>query len=802
MATTKKKPSGERYYAQAFNVYSAYPTTSKIVSIDSVSTTDGKTESVNLVRIFDAKGSYLTGGTLLTFFASNAGAGGANEQSATRTSGSFQNYSQTSKSEEGGGISFNSYASEAVANGGGATGSDAGRSFTRFGSIDNTQSGSFDGTQSNSYSYETEDSDGNTGGATHIGGTTVTSSFSSSSTVITNGTNVSYGRSYYSQSGITQTNNDTTNNNNTASGESPLPTSSSTSFTITPAKISVRTKAITTARGMNHFSTESFGVTSTYSILNANLLGITSSSFPFSSQRSVYDTTETALQTVQAYELESKEITEAMGDTFKVSSIYGASYIVGGSTLDNQVVTGASLVSTFGESKSQNTNLQSYSTEYYRGDSGDETISYFYRYAPSLSESKIIGSSNEETQITLTTSNNGETLDFGRNRNEVEYFTTQTYRNNFLSTTFTNGYPGITSTFSEEDVKSFQFSGYTSATSLKDSFYVGSEGISTLPILDIISKLTTFVTTFARRSTNTAFGQSVTYGASFGFVVPTSPNYNRLTTKTPIFNFVTFDKGKQGGVQYETSTNISGAVRSTRAITIADQVVTTSTMESPAATIDISVNTAISNSYTLSGGFPLGLRLSLNRYLTFFPVDGYGSIYSTVGENTFETWTSKQDQTSHFLLSYDGDSSSFVEFTTTGKYSTSSQRDGSTHRTTQSFASLLRGKVKIQKGAAYAGGKKTRSKVENRSPIYGGQLFTDEEGVLVQDANNPPASFYAFDGNASSLIQQDGSDVNLNKWNNTISLPANSLIFAPTSSYVKAQTANFAGAIVYSPVQR
>ena len=167
--------------------------------------------------------------------------------------------------------------------------------------------------------------------------------------------------------------------------------------------------------------------------------------------------------------------------------------------------------------------------------------------------------------------------------------------------------------------------------------------------------------------------------------------------------------------------------------------------------------------------------------MTFLPIDGYGSIFSTVGNSS--------DQSS-FLLKYEGDGSSLVRFTSTGKYSTS-QTGGSdgtrTDRTTQSFSSVLKGIAKIQQGQQYPNGQET---VINRLAVgygfpraVGGQVFTETEGTVVYRGMNP-ASFFMFGGSnsISSSLNNPGADDNFR----TQTIPANSVLFAELSTYVRA----------------
>ena len=245
---------------------------------------------------------------------------------------------------------------------------------------------------------------------------------------------------------------------------------------------------------------------------------------------------------------------------------------------------------------------------------------------------------------------------------------------------------------------------------------------------------------------------------------------------------ITYDKGPQGGVQYEKSIDVSGAVRSTRSMTIADEVITSTTYTSPAATINITGNTAESNSYTYSAGLALGLELKLNRYLSYFPHERYGDIVSSI-------------DSMQYSYSDEGIGSSIIRFTSTGKYSTTKDGTAGSSLNAQSFSSELFGIVKPGLGAVYEEGQRTALKAsyfeaifESAKDILGGQKFTDKTGIYEYGSQSPLYSFYAFGPNDSSLITQAIGDIITGSDTlRTISLPAQSVIFSPVSSFLIAE---------------
>ena len=214
-------------------------------------------------------------------------------------------------------------------------------------------------------------------------------------------------------------------------------------------------------------------------------------------------------------------------------------------------------------------------------------------------------------------------------------------------------------------------------------------------------------------------------------------------------------------------------------MTIADEVITSTTYTSPAATINITGNTAESNSYTYSAGLALGLELKLNRYLTYFPNERYGDIVSSI-------------DSMQYSYSDEGIGSSIIRFTSTGIYSTTKTGTAESSLNTQSFSSELFGIVKPGLGEVYAEGQRTSLKASFfetvfQPPIYilGGQKFTDETGIYEYSTGSPPYSFHAFGSSDSSLITQDIGDIITGTDTvRTISLPAQSVIFNPASSFL------------------
>ena len=451
--------------------------------------------------------------------------------------------------------------------------------------------------------------------------------------------------------------------------------------------------------------------------------------------------------------------------------------------MQNGIVTGASGVSVAYISMTQPTDFNSFSSEFYKGPPGNVTItigkllsSYVADWTTSLT--------TEDTRIVLSTISTDLTADFGLSANSIKVFTTQTFYSTYQRTTTRSTGNFGTTTSVKNNSTTVPFHGYTSTTTEFSTYYLDSStaGYQSITYCSSYLTMTDFAHLVGFSSTSSALNNSKTVKFT-SFLSKNLPRSVSWTgghiTAGSTRSFVTFNKGRQGGIQYESASDISDAVRSFYPVTVADQKLTTSTMTSPAATIDLSVNSAQSNSY-LSGLLPLGLNISLNRYMPFLPMGGYRSIFSTVGGS---------DSPSNYVLDYEEDGSSIVFLTSTGEYLTSGASGSivsETSRTVQTFSSVLNGLAKVQQGQAYDNGKKTIAQVEAFDFIHGGQKFTDREGLVIYSTQSPPISFYLFGPSSSSLVTQESTDIVVYNRERTSSLPAHSVIFAPTATFLLA----------------
>ncbi len=229
-----------------------------------------------------------------------------------------------------------------------------------------------------------------------------------------------------------------------------------------------------------------------------------------------------------------------------------------------------------------------------------------------------------------------------------------------------------------------------------------------------------------------------------------------------------------GGYQYKYESIVSKAARKYRDISIGDQVIkTTQITNSNAASIPLTVNSAVSNTYISSFNFPLfsySNPLRLNPYFTFIPEGSYGNIYTSVtnGSASFEYLENDQ---SHIIYQY------------SKTYTTEVSANDSRVAAISTDMSVMDGLVKVNIGANYGDGAKTAfSKqggmgyLQGHQQCFGGKTFTNEKGFSF--ANGNPINSYVFDSDDGSTLMASSSGSISTAGNATVSLPAEDLIFA------------------------
>jgi len=788
MAFTHISPRDRRHYPIAYSTASAprtFGTFSRREESVLTSNSSATTES-GVTRIFTLsdEGSFLStdASTSRNFLTSNAS--GTLQSSSTADSNLSSNHAGREGAKTGSELRLQSYKYSASSRSTSSTKSALASTKELFESSSYNSRTSSGETFYTSNSYTTRGSD-ETGGTYEVAESfyegitrSILSIFFSSRARA--GTQISYTSSRSYESGYTRT------NNNGGSTLSPYSTSDSGSDVSDNFYVEqIRTSAGTTTVSRYLYQTETVETDISYSILSTDLLH-TVSSF-YSIRTTKFKTTDEPLYTevtLDSFLQEDETLTEFISSSYRISTIHGGgAFIVGGDVLGNEIVTGASASSVAYILRTQPTEFNSFSSEFYQGASGNVTLT-IGEILSSFDAEWTTTSTTEDTRIVSSTVSTDLTADFGISTNEIKVLTSETFSSTYQETTTrSNGNYGTTTRVYTNST-TVPFYGYTSTITEFSTRYLDSstEGFKSITYYSSYLTMTDFAQLVRFSSSTTNSTKTVKLTSFIKRNLPLSVGWTGGYRTSILYrSFITFDKGLQGGIQYESASDISDAVRSFYPVTVADQEMTTSTMTSPAVTMNLTVNSAKSNSY-LSGLLPLGLDISLNRYMSFFPIDGYRSIFSTVGDS---------DMQSNYVLDYEEDGSSLIFLTSTGEYLTSAgATSGSeTSKTVKTFSSVLNGLAKIQQGQVYDNGKKTIAKIlsfaSNRS-IFGGQKFTDREGFIIYPSKSPPLSLYVFGPDSSSLLTQESTDIAFYNSERTSSLPANSVVFAPTTTFAYA----------------
>ena len=803
MAFTHYTPTAQRNYGVEYSYSTGIPTQTLIYSRDySVTDTNGATRSETFadtqVDSYDASGSYES----RFFTRSSSGLNGINNPeynfgatySSTESYYEFDNYLSSSNTGSGKNGSTSSYASQATGSnavyaGGGAFGQTASSVFTELAQFNSTYrvyTTSLSASRSSSESYTIRTGTLPDTGVSNVNNNGAYSSYSYLESGMT--VSQSEGETQVVSTSISSSSGYTTTNNRTNIPDQSDGTVTDSSYTQEGRGATYRiATALSTYTFNNGYpSTVTTSKSLSYSSFSSNLIETESSSYSVkTTTRDFTSPNYTFVRSSERYTTESELATERVGKTYGLSTIHGGgAFISGGDTLDNGVITGATYGSIFSAPLvSQPTEFNTVTKHYYQGDSQTATLTRWRAsYESDDVVNTLIPTYSEISILTTTSSELTETVDFGRLTSSAKVFTNTTANDFYYEEGSSTGESYYSTTSSFGGRKSTVFSGYTTTTFNRSRSYVGIDGFSTFTWLSNVFSDTTYETHFNVGDQNTGFKSRVTWKETVG----TSQRKAQSATATGFITsinisnkIITLDKGRQGGVQYEKSSDVSGAVRSTRSMTIADEVITSTTYTSPAATINITGNSAESNSYTYSAGLALGLELKLNRYLTYFPHERYGDIVSSI-------------DSMQYSYSDEGIGSSIIRFTSTGIYSTTKTGTAESSLNTQSFSSELFGIVKPGLGEVYAEGQRTSLKASFfeavfQSPTYilGGQKFTDETGIFEYGTGSPPYSFHAFGSSDSSLITQDIGDIITGTDTvRTISLPAQSVIFNPASSFL------------------
>lgn len=523
-----------------------------------------------------------------------------------------------------------------------------------------------------------------------------------------------------------------------------------------------------------------------------------------------YDNTTTVSSIInvtytdQGYETESILVTEFRPQVYDISTIYGAAWIGGGSTLPNLAVTGASEISTIGGSESQITTFNSFSFEYYKNTGSPQITTYRVGSVGQINVVTTATTDKQDTRIIDGVEFTPSVLDFGINfyegTDEFPVYTNQstTYNSRYTDTTTSDREVLSILPVERENVFSTVFEGFVENTADESKTFIGSDGFSSFLIIGKTSSYKNYTTYFGLSGTNTSASSSRTLKISRGTAI-TSNNLTNAATLQPRLTVLTYDKGNQGGIQYDYESDISDAARMTAPISITDALPTTTTSQQSDTrlTNTFGVNTDNTKSYTLTNALPLTF-LRLNRYYKYIPTNSFnnGNINGIV--TGFKTITDESSSTIYESTLgsveniYVENGRSIIRFSSSGSYLTTSLYPPTrTDQTTKSFSTLLTGAVENSRGNSFAQGQQTAVKYtqffNDEINMCGGQIFTDREGVLIFSSNLPPLTFKIFnresaDDETVTLSSTDG----VIGFENTISLPANGALFINTAPIVTA----------------
>jgi hypothetical protein len=358
-------------------------------------------------------------------------------------------------------------------------------------------------------------------------------------------------------------------------------------------------------------------------------------------------------------------------------------------------------------------------------------------------------------------------VDFDTVRSQANVFDTFTYSERFSApaTTDASGYTTEESTDEIAGVTTFQCDSIvSSSTGSFNQTYVAESGLAEIGGSYITTNLGTGTTQFGlTQKTNTAtIGKVKTISRATPLELLRTTAFG-IGQKYATRNIITYDKGNQGGVQYKTSNNISGAMRSPRNVSIAHAYITTTnttsrnSIGSTTSAINVTINSSITGSY-LSKNLPLSFSPQLNRYAPFLPAGNYGDIYYLAPG-------------AYVYLSNSADGSSIIKCIKEFAYNTANGNS----RATTTIDTVLFGLLKVEQGGNDANYKKTKLYAGGANS-FGGGVFTNRKGAVI-NVNAPPATYYAFGTNGSTAVAQNLTGIGDGYNFVTKELPANAMIF-------------------------
>ena len=534
-----------------------------------------------------------------------------------------------------------------------------------------------------------------------------------------------------------------------------------------------------------------------YKVKSSNLLSTFFSSYPIKTS-TTSENGQYATISKDAFTTNRETLTNTPVSEYTKYTVHGAAaFLTGGVRLSNGFVSNPTTASTVIPIALTQPPL-------------DQSVSY-QLYVAARDQSNIVGNaltnltenhntlgvtSSEGTQIYSDFTDYGHPVNFHDTESRGYVYDSRTFRSNFFGDRTTNIKATTTQTENSGFGGSYTLNGYVPDVQTQNFTRAGSDGIVEA----------TFWSTYYRPGVSTlGHGQqlkgtrnigntiSLSFLASVGPSSVTRTDEFGIDTRDRGATLISFDKGLEGGIQYETSTDISGAIRGFKNATIAHEYITTTTLSQSSS--NISVNTASSESYESICHPILGRTFNrsgfkLNRYATFLPKGFYGNIYTHIkggGHNS---------DLGNVEFIHEADGSSIIKYAKNFSYlSTQSFNTGSSATQTATSCAMsssshtnLKGLIVIENATDDDNYHRTvLVESEGDRGYFGGFAFTNDNGFIA-NGGGIPFSFHAFDANNSSVI--DVPLTGLGNYSNIVTqtLPANAMIFLNQTTVPFART--------------
>jgi hypothetical protein len=532
--------------------------------------------------------------------------------------------------------------------------------------------------------------------------------------------------------------------------------------------------------------TETTEVNFTYRVFSSDLLSTFASFYPIKTSTTnineEYITISKDSFTTQKEILTNKPVAE-----YSVFTLHGdgCSFLRGGSRLTNGFVSGPSTTSVL--------------TQLYITQPPLNQVNQYDIYVPTVQQTNRTGNAitvlNQQDNDIVFTSSEGTKIysDFTNYSHPVNFNDTETRGYVYDSTTFisrfydtgtTDRKRTITNTEDDGYGGSYELNGYSQDVTTRNFTRAGSDGVINVSLLTTFWSLGQSKFGHFQRSNSIARGHTIyqSFIARVGPQSVTRTDEFGVGTVNKSATLISFDKGVEGGVQYETSSDISGAIRGFKNATIAHEYITTTTLSQSSS--HVSVNTASSESYEsichpILNGALYRLGYKLNRYATFLPSGFYGSIYSNIKGGGYNS------DLGNVEFIHEADGSSIIKYAKNFSYlSTQSFNVGESATQTATSCAMsvsshtnLNGLIKIEN--ATDNDNYHRTVLVSSAGVggyFGGFVFTNDNG-LIANGGGIPYSFKAFDASNSSVIQVDLTDLGAFSNIKTKTLPANAMVF-------------------------